>query len=196
MMIALSSMTAVFQYFPPCALGVIVLSAVLPLLDFRIIPLLWRLSKFDLLTMAVAFLVTLLFGVQIGIVAAVGVSIFITLMMAARPHTARLGRLPGSVVYRSVATYTDAVTAPGVLVYRFDAQIFYGNAGYFRVSAIRLVNEVLSGPLSEGGIRALVLDCASVTMIDATGVQALRDVAVYAAKRNIGTCLFGFWVLG
>jgi sulfate transporter 4 len=185
MMIALSGLTSVFQYIPACALGAIVLGAVSPLLDWRIVPVLWRLSKLDLVTLVVAFTITVAFGVQIGILTAVGTSILVTLVLAARPHTARLGRLPGSVVYRSTTAYPQAVTVPGVAVFRFDTYLFFGNAGYFRQVMGQLARELDSGPVAAGGRRALVLDCASMTTVDASGAQAMRDEAIHLARRGI-----------
>lgn len=64
--------------------------------------MLWRVSKFDLFCLLVAFIVTTLAGVQIGIVTAIGVSILSTVLTTSRPYTAILGRVPGSVVYKSV----------------------------------------------------------------------------------------------
>lgn len=184
MIFALSVLTPVFYFIPACVLGAIVMGAVIPLLDWRIVPVLWRISKFDLFTLAVSFLVTTIAGVQIGIVTSVCVSLLVSLVTTARPHTSRLGRLPGSVVYRSLARHPFAVTVPGVIVFRFDAQIFFGNAAYLRSVMLRLESELLS---RSAGPRALVLDCASVTMIDSTGVQAMREVAVQLAKHDVCT---------
>jgi sulfate transporter 4 len=113
-------------------LAAIVISAVITIFDWAEPIHLWKILKLDCLTWAVSFLGTIIFGVQIGLLSAVVCSLLITLYDSAYPHTAVLGRLPGSTMYRDVKQYPDAEQYPGIIICRVDAHLFFANAQYIR----------------------------------------------------------------
>jgi sulfate transporter 4 len=109
-----------------------VISAVVSIFDLGEAFYLWKVHKLDCFTWVVSFLCTILFGVQIGLLSAVICSVLITLYESAYPHTAVLGRLPGSTVYRDVKQYPDAEQLPGIVVCRVDAPFYFANAQFIR----------------------------------------------------------------
>ena len=113
-------------------LAAIVISAVLSLLEFGEAVFLWKVHKLDCLTWVVSFLCTILFGVQIGLASAVILSLLITQYESAYPHTAVLGRLPGSTVYRNVKQYPNAEQYQGMVICRIDAPLYFANSQYIR----------------------------------------------------------------
>ena len=81
-----------------------------------------------------------------------------------------LGRLPGTDTYRDVADHPDAELTPGLFVYRFDAPLFFANAG-------RLRDEILAGiEALEPPVVCVVLDMESIYDIDSTGAQTLLEL--------------------
>jgi sulfate transporter 4 len=122
-----------FSFLQPYAtLAAIVISAVISIFDLAEPLYLWKVHKLDLLTWCVSFFCTIIFGVQIGLLSAVICSLLITLYESAYPHTAVLGRLPGSTVYRDVKQYPDAEQHPGIVVCRIDAHLYFANSQYIR----------------------------------------------------------------
>jgi sulfate permease, SulP family len=86
----------------------------------------------------------------------------------ARPTDAVLVRIPGRLGYHDHARHLDAAGDDGVLVYRFDAPLFYANAERFR-SRLRALAD-------EHGARAIVVDAAGITTVDVTAVRTLGEL--------------------
>jgi MFS superfamily sulfate permease-like transporter len=106
--------------------------AVLGLIDYEEPAFLWKTNKADCGLLLIAFSLTLFLGVQTGIITAVVMSLVHQIYLSSRPHIAILGRIPGTVMYRNIARFPEAVTVPGIVVFRFDAPIFFGNVEYFK----------------------------------------------------------------
>ncbi|HEX5543158.1 MAG TPA: sulfate permease [Micromonospora sp.] len=90
------ALTPAFYHLPKAVLGTIVVVAVLGLVDGKGALAVWRARRSDGLTLALTFLVTLLFGVEPGLAAGVVFSLGVFLWRSARPRTAELGRVPGT----------------------------------------------------------------------------------------------------
>ena len=127
--------------FPLAALGAIVIYAATRLVDvgeFR------RLARFRLSELALALVTlggVLVFGVLKGILVAVAVSAVEMLRRIARPHDAVLGRVSGLLGMHDVDDYPGAVVTPGLLVYRYDAPLFFANARDFKQRALAAATE-------------------------------------------------------
>ena len=145
-MLALLFLTSIFEYLPLATLAAIVISGVLGLLDYPEAIYLWNVHKFDFLVWTVSCLGTMFLGVEIGLIIAVVLSILIILFESAYPHTAVLGRLPGSTVYRNVKQYDEAEQYQGVVICRIDAPLYFANTQYIRdVSVFLPVKEIMVG---------------------------------------------------
>lgn len=66
----------------------------------------------------------------LGVVTGVALSVLLLVYRSSQPHCAILGRIPGTKVYRSITAWPQAITTPGVVAFRFDGALFFGNAGY------------------------------------------------------------------
>jgi sulfate permease, SulP family len=126
-----------------------------------------------------AFAGTLLFGILNGILVGVLVTLLAVLHRLSRPRVSVLGKVPGGRRHRDVHRHPEAKTREGVLIVRFEAPIFFGNAEYFRQSVLALVDEQVSSP------HALVLVCDGVSDIDLTGLDALRDLVEDVQRAGI-----------
>ena len=79
-----------------------------------------------------AFLGTLFLGVELGLGIAVGISLLLVIFESAYPHTAILGRLPGTTEYRNIKNYPQAERYDGIVVVRIDAPIYFANTQNIR----------------------------------------------------------------
>jgi SulP family sulfate permease len=80
----------------------------------------------------VALIGVLVFGVLGGVAVAIGLSIAVFVYRTVRPHDTVLGAVADVDGYHDIERYEDAQTVPGLIVYRFDAPLFFANAEHFR----------------------------------------------------------------
>ena len=126
-----------------------------------------------------AFAGTLLFGILNGILVGVLVTLLAVLHRLSRPRVAVLGKVPGGKRHRDIHRHPDAKTREGVLIVRFEAPVFFGNADYLHRSVLRLLDDEQPHP------HALVLVCDAMSDIDLTGIDALRDLITDVQRRGV-----------
>jgi SulP family sulfate permease len=159
-----------FGNLPTAALAGIVIVAGAGLLNPTDLKALWRYRKIEFGLAAVTVVGVLLFGMLVGIALAVGLSLLDLVMRASSPHTAVLGRVPGTDRYRDVQDVPDAEVVDGLLVYRFDAPLFFANSGHLRDEIADLM-EAADHP-----VREVLIDAEAIYDIDATGAQILSEL--------------------
>ena len=172
--------TALLEHIPSPAIGAVVGVAVLPLLGIRQFAKLVRLSRFEFAVGVACFLGTLLLGPIIGIVLAFVLSLINLALRASKPAVDLLSAndVPGgSLLPLETGTF---VTAPGVVIVRFAAPLFFANAAVFD-DAIRKAVEG-GRPL---GVRCLVLDCEAITDIDVTGARAFEEARSWLTEQGV-----------
>ncbi|MEL6276234.1 MAG: SulP family inorganic anion transporter, partial [Bacteroidota bacterium] len=177
--------TSWFYYLPLPLLAAIIVLSVRNLFDWREMVRLWKLDKKDFAVLAVTFLVTLFGGLQFGIGAGVLLSLAFFILKAARPHFAELGRLPGTNAFRNLERFPNAETEPDILIVRLDAELFFGNAEYFRDR----LEELAKGKGPE--LRLIILDAHTIHDLDSSGAYVLRLLFERFAKANIQLYLCG-----
>mmetsp|Transcript_17379 Transcript_17379/g.52010 ORF Transcript_17379/g.52010 Transcript_17379/m.52010 type:complete len:696 (+) Transcript_17379:162-2249(+) len=175
-MVVLLALTKVFLYMPNNAQGAIIISGIITLFDYKEGIFLYRVNKLDFLVWLTAFFVVVFAGVEIGLAVAVGLSLLIVLWKVGFPHTAQLGRLPGTAVFRNVKQYPEAQQYPGILAVRIDAPLYYANVPTVR-DALSKYEEQASERALEGGERLgwIVVDLSPVSEIDGTAVHFWFD---------------------
>ncbi|WBC00046.1 sulfate permease [Solwaraspora sp. WMMA2059] len=171
-------LTPAFHHLPKAVLGAIVVVAVLGLVDYRGAWTAWRIRRVDGLTLALTFAVTLVAGVEPGLAAGVVFSLAVFLRRSARPHTAELGRVPGTATFRNVARYQGLVTDPQVVVLRIDGPLYFANAQY-------LADRLLTLAETRTSLRAVVVDASAIGDADADGAHALAQARERLASRGV-----------
>ena len=131
-LLVLLVLAPVLKWLPINVLSAIVISSVIGLLDYEEAIFLWKSDLRDFFIWTIALLGTLFLGVEIGLLIAVGISLLFVIYESAYPHIAVLGQLPGTQIFRNVKQYGDAEQAPGVLVLRIDAPIYFANVAYVK----------------------------------------------------------------
>jgi high affinity sulfate transporter 1 len=176
-------LTGPVQYLPKAVLGAIIVFAAVGLIE----PQAWRtLAAVDPVEVAIAAVTTVcvvFFGVLEALVVAVGLSMVDTVRRSARPHDAVLGWVERLGRYADVSLHPSARVTPGVVVYRLDDRLFFANARYFK-GRVREAIRAAPDPVHE-----LVLDADAMTHADATGLDALLDVAKELQRDEIALAI-------
>ncbi|MFC9984611.1 SulP family inorganic anion transporter [Microbacterium keratanolyticum] len=164
--------TGLLEDIPSPAIGAIVGVAILPLLGFKELATLWRIDRFEFAVGVTCFLVTLFVGSIPGILVA---------FVLALVNIAKRASSPAIDVLAADGDPTDALvdqvprgtmTAPGIVVMRMGAPLFFANGDVF-AQAVRAAVEAPG----EGAVRHVVIDMEAVTDIDVTGAEAFEGVA-------------------
>lgn len=164
---------------PQAALAAVIIAAGLAIIDVGGFRSLGRLSPAELATAAAATLGVVVFDVLVGVVIAVVTSGLLALYRVARPHDAVLGDYQVVDGWVDVESYPEAATEPGLLVYRYDAPLFFVNADHFSDRVDRVLAE------NPGLEEWLVLDFEGVGSVDATALDALGDLVSRVADRGV-----------
>lgn len=162
--------THLFFYLPKAVLAAIIFVAIIGLFDFKEAKHLWKIHRQDFSMMLTTFFVTLIFGIEYGILAGVILSVFLVIYRTTKPHIAILGNIPGTPAYRNIQRFPKAKETEGILIIRMDASLYFGNADYFK-SAIR--REVRR---RKNSLKMLLLDASSFHEIDSSGLHAITEL--------------------
>jgi MFS superfamily sulfate permease-like transporter len=158
-----------FRNLPQPALAAVVIAASLSLADVPGTIRLWRQRKAEFLLSVTAFAGVALLGVLPGIAVAVALSILNVFRRAWWPYDAQLGRVPGLEGYHDVQFHPGAQPLPGLVIYRFDAPLFFANASTFR-DEVRRLSQADPPP-------AWILIAAEpLTDVDTTAADMLEDL--------------------
>jgi sulfate permease, SulP family len=169
----------VLATFPTAALGALVVYAALRLVD---VPEFKRLARFRHSELILALATTaavLVFGVLYGVLVAIALSILDLLRRVARPHDAIQGFVPGVAGMHDVDDYPEANLEPGLLVYRYDAPLFFANAENFRERAMEAVNDF------PGPVEWFVLNAEANVEVDLTALDSVDQLRTELARRGI-----------
>lgn len=178
MVIVLLVLTGPLAYVPVAALAAIVIAAVLRLIEVRTLRTLFRVRRVEFAIALAAATGVVALGVLEGVVIAMGLSLLDFLWRTSRPRDAILGTAPGRSGYHDITRTRDARTAPGVLVYRFGAPLFYANAERFRERVRTLVRRTEA-------VRLVVVDASTIPDIDVTAGRMLGELQEELAGRGV-----------
>lgn len=180
-----TAVVALFLAAPLSALPVAGLAAVLifsawGLLDVAAYRQLWRIDRFELWLAGLTTLGVLTIGVLPGVVIAILLALVNVVIRIYRPEDTLLGVIPGIDGYNDLAFSPESKPVPGVIIYRFEAPLLFFNAEHFRSRLLALVEQSSSKP------SWVVLSTESMTQMDSTGAQALKDVHAQLKARGVG----------
>ena len=165
--------------FPLAALGALVMFAALRLIDFAELRRIARFRRSELFLALATTAAVLIFDVLYGIAVAVALSILDLLRRIARPHDGVLGYIPGLAGMHDLDDYDTGRQVPGLLVYRYDAPLFFANAEDFKRRALAAVDD------ANPPVEWFLLNAEANTEIDLTAVDALEEVRRTLAERGV-----------
>ena len=163
-------LSPVLAEIPQAALAAVIIAAALAIIDVAGFRELWAVSRAEFALAATSALAVMVFDVLIGVLVAVGLSLLMALGRIATPHDAILGAGQDLDGWVDAETHPGARTLPGLLVYRFDAPLFFANANRYRERLEALVEE------NPGDEEWLVLDFEGVGEADTTAVDMLIEL--------------------
>jgi MFS superfamily sulfate permease-like transporter len=160
-------LTGPLQYLPRCALGAIVFTIALGLVDLRGLRDIQRESPGEFVLAAGTASVVVAIGVGEGIVLAMAYSLLRHVRHSYRPHSAVLVEEVGAQ-WRSTSAIPGIQSAPGLIVFQFGADLFYANAGRFAEDVRGLVDRAPTP------VRWLIVDAGAITSVDYSAARVLR----------------------
>ena len=171
-------LTPLLYSLPIATLAATIIVAVLSLVDLKTPGQLWNYSKADFAAHMATIAITLLAGVELGVIAGVGVGLLLYLWRASRPHAAIVGRVPETEHFRNVDRH-QVFTVPHVLSIRIDESLTYLNARW-------LEEYVLEEIADRPEVRHVILMCSAVNEIDASGLESLEAINHRMIDAGIG----------
>jgi high affinity sulfate transporter 1 len=172
-------LTGLFSKLPDPILAAVVLIAVRSLIDIPELKRIYRINKREFVIAMVAFGGVLIFGLLYGVLIAVFVSIIYMIARVMHPHTAILGRIPGTDLYGDVKRHPENEQVPGILVYRVDSSIFFANAATVHDQISDLIDKM------DPPVDLVVLVLEATPLLDITGADMLADIHRQLANRGI-----------
>lgn len=173
-------LSPIFGSLPSAVLAGIVIVAGFALLEVSEFKELWRFRRIEFWMGVTTIVAVLSIGMLAGIVVAIILSLTVVVLQAASPQTAFLGRLPGTDTYRDLKDHSEAVEIPGLVIYRFDAPLFFANASTLRDQIVQRVETTTPRA------REVVIDLESTPDVDSTGAQVMAELLDQLDQLEIG----------
>ena len=156
----------VFEWLPRPVLAAIVMLAASSLIDPQGLKEVFQAKRADGVVALLTFAATLAIGLEVGLGVGIGFALVFFVARTTRPHTAELGRIPGTTVYRDVERIADAEACPQAGLLRIDGPLYYANAQY--------LGDQITKMAARESTALVALDFSSVSDVDATAVLSLR----------------------
>lgn len=173
--------TSLISPLPKAALGVVLVLAAARQISARGVLRLRRVREAEAGLAVAAMLAVLTFGVLGGLLVAVALSIGLFVYRSVRPHDAILGKSPDIDGYHDITRHLDAQTVPGLIVYRFDAALYFPNSPHFADQVRQLLED------AEQPVSWFMVNAEAITYIDSTAVEMLH--ALHAELAGLGVVL-------
>ena len=170
--------TPYLYFLPKAVLAATIIIAVLSLIDLSVLKNSWFYSKSDFFAIFGTIIVTLFMGVEFGVSFGVTASIALYLYQTSQPHIAEIGLVPETQHFRNILRH-NVITSPLILSLRVDENLYFANA--------ELIDKMIKERLEKSpDIRHVVLNCASISLIDASALEVLEKLNKFLISRSIG----------
>ena len=179
MLLSLFYLTEPLALVPNTALAAVIVVSAVGLFDFATLRELSAMSRVELGFSLGTSLGVLVLGVLPGVLVAVVLSLILLLILTSRPTDAVLGRVPGMKGYHSRNDYPEIESIPGLLLYRFNADLVFFNVDYFKS---RLLAAIAA---AETPVQWVVVDASPINVVDSTALKQLEQLIEELAARGI-----------
>jgi MFS superfamily sulfate permease-like transporter len=173
---------SLLRYVPETALAAVVIAAAIGLFELADLERIYRIQQWEFWLSIVCFAGVAVFGAIEGIAIAIVIAVIEFLWDGWRPHSAVLGRADGVHGYHDIARYPDARRVPGLVLFRWDAPLFFANAELFHQRAL---DAIASAP---SNVRRLVVAAEPVTSVDVTAADVLRELVDQLRAEGVEFC--------
>ncbi|WP_444911147.1 SulP family inorganic anion transporter [Microbulbifer sp. PAAF003] len=170
-------LTSPLYFLPKATLAATIIVAVLSLVDFSILRKTWQFSKADFLAVAVTIFVTLLFGVESGVLCGVGASLLLFIWRASKPHIAEVGLIEGTEHFRNIDRH-PVKTASEILTFRVDGRLMFSNIS-------TLEERIYTRLAGNSKVKNIILMCSAVNEIDWSALEVLESINSILLNRGV-----------
>ena len=167
---------------PAAALAAVVVASAMGLFEIADLARIFRIQRWEFWLSMVCFVGVAVFGAIPGIGLAIVIAIIEFLWDAWRPYSAVLGRAKDVAGFHDITRYPDARQIPGLVLFRWDAPLFFANAELFKQRALDTVAK------SVAPVRWLVVAAEPITSVDVTAADALAELDDTLQEAGIELC--------
>lgn len=158
------------HHLPTSALAAVVIASAVGLFEFSDLRRIYRIQNWEFWLSIACFVGVAVLGAIPGIGLAIVISVIEFLWDGWRPHSAVLGRVEGVRGYHDIARHPDARLIPGLVLFRWDAPLFFANAEFFES---QVLDAIASSPTP---VKRIVVSAEPVTSVDVTSADVLADL--------------------
>lgn len=159
-----------FKNLPQAVLGAVVICACLSIVEVRILARLYKLRREEFIFSLVCFLGVISLGVIKGIFIAIGLALLAFIWRAWHPYDAVLGHVEGLNSYHDISRHPEAKLIPGLVLFRWDAPLFFANAEAFRENVLHAIAEAPTPT------KWVVVTAEPITDVDTTAADILAEL--------------------
>jgi MFS superfamily sulfate permease-like transporter len=170
------------QYLPQTALAAVVIAAAIGLFEISDLRRIYRMQRWEFWLSMACFAGVAVLGVIPGIALAIVIAVIEFLWDGWRPHSAVLGRVEHIQGYHDITRYREARLIPGLVLFRWDAPLFFANGELFKE---RILDTIASSPTP---VRWFVVTAEPITSIDVTAADALCELDDTLRTSGIDLC--------
>jgi len=168
-----------FRNLPQATLAAVVIAAALRMLAIGPVLRLARIRRSEFLLSMAAFVAVALLGPVTGVAIAIALSLLDFMRKAWKPHTTELVRVDGLKGYHDDERHPEGRRVPGLMLYRFDAPLFFANARFFVEDVLERVDR------APDGLRVVVVTAEPITDVDTTAADAIEELVSDLAARDV-----------
>ena len=173
-------LTPLFYYLPSAVLAAIILVAVFGLVDLEYPIQLFKTRKDEFILLNTTFLLTLFVGITEGILFGTLLALLLMVYRTSKPHVAVLGRINGTSYFRNINRFKEDIEhTHEVLVFRFDAQLYFGNKDYFKSELLAAIAEQQTPPST------IIIKSDPINYIDSSAVFMLENLITELQQQEI-----------
>lgn len=170
------------KHLPTPALAAVVIASAIGLIEIDDLRRIWRIQRWEFWLSILCLVGVAVLGAVPGIGLAIVIAVIEFLWDGWRPHSAILGRAEGVKGWHDITRYPDARRVPGLVLFRWDAPLFFANAEFFAEQVLAAVDA------SPTTVRRVVVAAEPVTSVDVTAADALAELDETLEKAGIDLC--------
>lgn len=172
-------LTPLFYYLPKAILASVIMVAVFGLIDYKEAIHLWKSDRSDFWMLLATFVATLSLGIEQGIGIGVILSLAMVIYRTTKPHTAVLGQVPNTRLYRNIDRFHNIEERQEILIIRFDAQLYFANVNFFK--------ERMEAEMTRKGkkLEHIIIVAESMNNVDSSAIHAIEELLSDCTTKGI-----------
>ena len=185
-LLTLLFLTPIFYYLPIPILAAIIMVSIFGLIDIKYPRQLWKKNRDECLAFLITFIITMTVGIPQGIVIGILLSLLTMIFRTSKPHIAILGKIKNTEYYKNVNRFEEDITVDKrILIFRFDAQLFFGNQDYFKKELLKQV------AIKGAELELIIINAEAINYIDSSSLNMLEKVCTDLRETKIKIMITG-----